>query len=1083
MDLINNQDKLLFDDLKAEIKKGSKLKIAASYFSMYAYDALKSQLKDIEELQFIFSSPVFEKSVTDNIKKEKREFYLPNEKREDSIYGTEFEVRLKNKLTQKAIAKECANWIKAKVKFKSNKYGSIPNFIGIENENQIITYMPVEGFTTNHLGIEKGDSIFTFIQKNDDYNQTKLILSKFNELWKDSSRVDDITENLIDFLSNAYVDNSPEFIYFYILYNIFNEFLNDIEEDYIPNEQTGFKDSIVWNKLYNFQRDAVIGIINKLEKYNGCILADSVGLGKTFTALAVMKYYTLKNRSILVLCPKKLSTNWNSYKGNVKTNIFFKDKIRYDVLYHTDLGRKKGFSNGIDLEMINWENYDLIVIDESHNFRNSYTYRDKETRYNFLLNNVIKPGIKTKVLMLSATPVNNRFKDLRNQLALAYGDDVEEFQNKLNIKTSINQIFNNAQKAFNAWSNLPIEERNAKKLIDSLGIDFSILLDNVTIARSRKHITKFYDTLEIGKFPQRKTPKSYYCNLSDRMDIIHYNQIYRMILSMTMGYYAPTNYILASKITKYSEIYDITTSSGSTLKQSSREKNLQRLMSILLLKRLESCVESFRITLKNILEKHEDMLNKVESHLKGNKMSIDVNIREYSEEDEEELDDDFIRPSTTSGKVKIDFDDMDILGYKRDIEEDITLLKQLLYEMEKVDIQSDDKLNTLKEIIDDKIINPINYGNKKILIFSAYSDTVRYLYNNLSKYVKEKYNLESAMVMGGSENQSTVGERDMDKILTMFSPISREKHLTMADNHNTIDLLIATDCISEGQNLQDCDICINYDIHWNPVRIVQRFGRIDRIGSKNDYVQLVNFWPNISLDEYINLNNRVLSRMTIVDATATGDDNILTQEQIELDYRKDQLKKLQNGELQDLEDVDGTVTITDLGLNEFRMDLVSYIKQNGRPDRVPKGLHAVTAKREDGTFPEGVIFVLKNNNRGVDINRQNRLHPYFIVYISNSGEIVYNHLEVKHTLDALRSMCKGKSQPIKILCDEFNKETKDGFNMAFYNKLLEKAILSIIDVKAEKDIDSLFSAGGTIALMDDVKGLNDFELVSFIVVK
>ncbi|MDU5262300.1 MAG: SNF2-related protein, partial [Clostridium celatum] len=589
MELINNQNKLLGDDIKKELNNGGKLKVAASCFSIYAFDALKEQLNDIEEFKFIFSSPTFiEEKIADKIKKESREFYIPHEVRENLLYGTPFELKLKNKLTQKAIAKECAEWIKKKVKFKSNiTNSSMPNFITINKENEAITYMPVNTFTTSELGYEKDNSIFQAITKINENSTSSMFLKQFDDMWNDPYKFEDVTEKIIEYISSAYKENSPQFIYFIILYNIFSEFLDDLSEDFMPNDLTGFKDTIIWNKLYNYQKDAAIGVINKLEKYNGCILADSVGLGKTFTALAVMKYYDLKNKSILVLCPKKLGDNWNRYVGQKKTNIFYKDKIRFDVLYHTDLGRKSGKSNGHKLEEIYWENYDVIVIDESHNFRIDRLYKDKETRYQFLLNKVMKPGVKTKVLMLSATPVNNKFKDLQNQLALAYGDDLEDFESKLDTNNSIRQIFLRAQKVFEEWRDTPIEKRKAKDLLDNLDIDFSILLDSVTIARSRKHIVKYYDTKDIGKFPKRLTPKSYYCNLTDRDDVIGYDDIYDKITSMTLGIYAPMSYVLPSRIDYYRGIYDTQIEGRGSLLQATREKSLQKLMSIMMLKRLE----------------------------------------------------------------------------------------------------------------------------------------------------------------------------------------------------------------------------------------------------------------------------------------------------------------------------------------------------------------------------------------------------------------------------------------------------------------------------------------------------------------
>ena len=1087
MELIDNKSKLLGDDLKKIVKKGARIRMVASYFSIYAFEALKEELSDIEELQFIFPTPTFVKQgIKESISKEKREYYIPKLLRETSLYGTEFEIKLRNQLTQKAIARECAEWVRSKVKFKSNITESeLQNFIYVDDNNgKLATYTPIKGFTSVDLGYEKNNMLFQGIIKNDDTSYAKFFFNQFKSVWDDGSKVEDVTEAIVDYISSAYEDNAPEFIYFVTLYNIFSEFLDDImSEDYLPNEGTGFRSSLVWNKLYHFQRDGAIGVIQKLEKYNGCILADSVGLGKTFTALAVMKYYSSRNKNILVLTPKKLANNWNKYRDNVKTNLFHKDRIHFDVLYHTDLGRKKGFSNGHDLAQFNWDNYDLIVIDESHNFRNANSYRDKETRYDFLMDKVLKSGVKTKVLMLSATPVNNRFADLKNQLALAYGDDYSQFNERLETSKPVEVVLINAQKAFNEWTKLPKEERKAKDLMSKLDIDFSILLDNVTIARSRKHITKYYDTSEIGKFPTRLKPISYYSDIAKKEDTIGYNDIFNTLMNLTMGVYAPMDYVLPSRISKYEELYD-TKVGRATLKQVNREKALQRLMTINMLKRLESCVESFRITLRKVRDINRRTLDSIEEYERNRVQST----MEFSQVDTENFeDDDFdITNESTLGKVKIDFADMDLRSWKADLKKDIEDLDLLYGLMSFVTPDKDLKLQKLIEVIENKINNPINPGNRKVLIFSAFADTTNYLYEQLAEMFKQKYGIHTARIQGAqSGNTANIpGAKETDRLLTLFSPLSKERDQTYAEDSNIdIDILIATDCVSEGQNLQDCDMCINYDIHWNPVRIVQRFGRIDRIGSKNEYIQLINFWPNVSLDEYINLNARVENRMMLVDATATGDDNIISSEQADLDYRKEQLKKLQDGDLQDLEDVDGTITITDLGLNEFRMDMVAYIKAHGEPKNIAHGLYAVVRHDDEKGIPKGVIYVLKNRNPEVNIGKQNRLHPYYLVYLDEQGEVIYNHTDVKSILDIMRNTCKHHEEPIADLCRAFNKETKDGYKMDKYSKLLDSCIESIIDVKAANDLDSLFNMGSDVLFSGNIKGLDDFELITFIVVK
>lgn len=1087
MELIDNRAKLLGDDLKKEIKSGAKIKMVASYFSIYAFEALKDELSNISELQFIFPNPTFvQQGVKDKIKKETREYYIPKRLRENSLYGTEFEIRLRNQLTQKVIAKECAAWVRDKVQFKSNiTEGGLQNFIYVENTDKKTIYFPIVGFTSVDLGYEKNNMFYQAITKSDDESYAKFFFSQFKNIWDDDTKVQDVTQSIVDYISSAYTDNSPEFIYFVTLYNIFSEFLDDImSEDFMPNEGTGFKNSLVWQKLYSFQRDGAIGVIQKLEKYNGCILADSVGLGKTFTALAVMKYYSSRNKNILVLAPKKLANNWNQYRDNVRTNLFYKDRIHFDVLYHTDLGRTHGFSNGHDLSKFNWDNYDLVVIDESHNFRNANSYRDKETRYDFLINKVLKSGVRTKVLMLSATPVNNRFTDLKNQLALAYGDNYAEFNERLDTSKSFDVVLANAQRAFNEWTKLPKEQRKAADLMSRLDIDFSILLDNVTIARSRKHIVRYYDSSEIGSFPTRRKPVSYYCDIARKEDTLSYNDIFNTLMGLTMGVYAPMNYILPSRISKYEALYD-TKVGRSTLKQVNREQALQRLMTINMLKRLESCVDSFRKTVRNICDVNKRTYDSI-IQFENDRASL--RTLEFLQIDEETLDDDDfdITNEGTLGKVRIDFSDMDLVLWKRDLKYDIETLEALYELMCYVTPDKDLKLQKLIEIVEDKIEHPFNPGNKKILIFSAFADTTNYLYENFAPMLLEKYGLYSARIQGAQKgNASNIrGDRDTDRLLTLFSPISKERDVAFpADKDLNIDVLIATDCVSEGQNLQDCDICINYDIHWNPVRIVQRFGRIDRIGSKNQYIQLVNFWPNVSLDEYINLNARVENRMTLVDATATGDDNIIASEQADLDYRKEQLKKLQEGNLQDLEDVDGSITITDLGLNEFRMDMVAYIKEHGEPKNIAHGLYCVVRHDDEKNIPKGVIYVLKNRNSAVNIGDKNRLHPYYLVYLDEAGNVVRNHMEVKAILDILRTTCKHHTEPIADLCRAYNRETKDGYKMDKYSRLLDRSIESIIDVKEADDLNTLFNTGSDILFNSGIQGLDDFELITFVVIK
>ncbi|MEE0783696.1 MAG: helicase-related protein [Negativibacillus sp.] len=1078
MELINNTTKTLRDDLAVEIKQGSRLSVAAACFSIYAFQELKKELQGIDELRFIFTSPTF---TTEKAKKEKREFYIPRLSRERSLYGTEFEVKLRNELTQKAIAKECAEWIRKKVTFKSNVTNeNMMGFINLDDKN----YMPINGFTTVDLGCERGNNAYNMVQKTEAPFSTAYI-DLFDNLWNDTSKLQEVTDEVIENITAAYNENSPDFIYFVTLYNIFSEFLEDVSEDHLPNEATGFKESKIWSMLYNFQKDAVLAIISKLEKFNGCILADSVGLGKTFTALAVIKYYENRNKSVLVLCPKKLTNNWNTYKDNYVNNPIASDRLRYDVLYHTDLNRTHGKSNGLDLDRLNWSNYDLVVIDESHNFRNggklSGEDNEKENRYLKLLNKVIRKGVKTKVLMLSATPVNNRFNDLKNQLALAYEGNTDLIDDKLNTTKSIDDIFKNAQRAFNTWSKWNPADRTTENLLRMLDFDFFEVLDSVTIARSRKHIQKYYDTSDIGTFPTRLKPISLRPPLTSLKKAINYNEIYEQLTQLSLSIYTPTHFILPSKMEKYAEMYeDNKVNVGFT--QANREQGIRRLTAINLMKRMESSVHSFNLTLKRIYSLIDSTIHSIDTYDKTSSVRLELtDISDIDEFDSEDQNGDEL--FTFGKKVKIEIGDMDYKSWRDSLVRDRDILELLTLMVGDITPEYDSKLQELFRVIKNKLENPINQDNKKIIIFTAFADTAEYLFDNVSKYVKENFGLNTAMVSGSVEGRTTVPKlkSDLNTVLTCFSPISKDKHLLMPNDKTEIDFLIATDCISEGQNLQDCDYLINYDIHWNPVRIIQRFGRIDRIGSKNAFIQLVNFWPDVTLDEYIDLKAKVETRMKIVDMTATGDDNLLSdEEKTDLEYRKAQLKRLQE-EVVDIEDMSTGISIMDLGLNEFRMDLLEYIKNHPDIDKAPFGLHSVAAASEE--TPAGVIYVLKNRSNSVNIDNQNRLHPFYMVYISNDGEVICDHLSPKQMLDKMRFLCKGKTEPIPELYRQFNKETRDGRNMSEFSKLLGDAIASIIEVKEESDIDSFLGGGQMSFLTNEIKGLDDFELICFLVVR
>lgn len=1075
----NNITERVIDDLKQVLSSGnSQISIAAASFSIYAYEALKEELEKVDCVNFIFTSPTF---YTDKSEKQKREFYIPKLNRERSLFGSDFEIRLRNQLTQRAIARECADWIRRKARFKTNiTHGSMNTFLNIKEGEETYTYMPFNEFTTTELGLDRGNNICPMVVGMPGHSSTDMFLKNFAELWKDKEKFQDVTDNVIENIETVYKENAPAFIYFITLYNIFNEFLEDISEDVLPNEATGFKSSVIWNKLYNFQRDASLAIINKLEKYNGCILADSVGLGKTFTALSVIKYYENRNRNVLVLCPKKLNDNWQTFRSNYKNNPVLADRLRYDILFHSDLSRDKGLSNGLDLERVNWGNYDLIVIDESHNFRNGGRFDNededddfKENRYARLMNKVIRSGVKTKVLMLSATPVNNRFSDLKNQLQLAYEGKAENINDLLDTGKNIDSIFRDAQTVYSKWAKLPPEKRTTEKLVDSLSYDFFQLLDAVTIARSRSHIIKYYNTNDVGKFPERLSPVSRRPKLTDLNDAITFADIAEMLNRLNLSIYTPSLFIFESEKGNYGIDYE-----GEGLTVDGREKGIRKLMAINLLKRLESSVNSFRLTLTRIRDFINDSITAIDKFQESGAGTVDVTDFSEDFDTEDNENDPFV-----GRKSKINLRDMDYVSWRRDLKADLEVLELLILMLKDITPEHDTKLQQLVADLKNKFEHPINGSNKKVLIFTAFADTANYLYEQLSGRILNDCGLHTALITGSTEGKCTLPKLKctFNDILTYFSPLSKDRDAIHPNDTREIDVLIATDCISEGQNLQDCDYLINYDIHWNPVRIIQRFGRIDRIGSKNDVIQLVNYWPDMELDDYIKLKGRVESRMKATVITSTGDDNLLSaNEKGDLEYRRNQLKKLQN-EVVDIEDMDTGVNIMDLGLNEFRLDLLANLKEHPNMDLTPFGMSAVVSASE--LVEPGVMYVLKNKNNGVNIDRSNLLHPFYMVYLSHTGTVICDHLSPKKLLDKMRYACKDKTEPDKALCKQFNKETRDGKNMRHYSDLLQSAIESIITVKEESDIDSLFSVGETSALTYNIKGLDDFELICFLVIK
>lgn len=1068
---LNNQlGETVYKELEKHIRKGSKVSTISAYFTMYAYSALKKELDKIDEMRFIFTTPSFSK----NKDKEAREYEIVN----NNIFGNEFELKLRNEMTQSAVAKDCAKWLKDKVEIKSFKEPNVaqPRMIHVHNksEEDIVINGSVD-FTTDGLGITGSNRAdFNNFMAGEEFTDSQLL--SFDTLWNNEMVLTDVKDKLLKQMEVMYEENSGEFIYFKSLYHIFYNYLDELDEDNIVKKGNKLKETKIWNTLYQFQQDAVIGAIDKIEKYNGCILADSVGLGKTFTALAIIQYYELRNDRVLVLVPKKLRENWTIYTLNDKRNIFAEDRFRYDVLNHTDLSRERGFSGNIDLKTINWENYDLVVIDESHNFRNNPAVKDRVTRYQRLMNDVIKQGHKTKLLMLSATPVNNKMNDIKNQIAFIT-EDKDNALEEIGI-SSINHTLKNAQAIFNQWSKLDDNTRTGEKFVDMMDLDYFKLLDTLTIARSRKHIEKYYDLAEIGEFPNRLDPINESSDIDIKKEFPTLNEINNEIERLNLSVFSPFLYILPQKREDYAKKYDIAIGEGkSVFKQTDREKSLIQLMRINLLKRMESSIHSFKLTIEKLLFKINKTLEKIDNISEYNE-DIDISLIDPEEDEYDEL--------MFGKKTKVLLQDMDLIKWKQDLKLDKEKLEFLFAQSKEVDCLRDEKLADLKKVISNKIENPINEDNKKILIFTAFADTAKYLYENISQWIFDNYGLYTALVTGSGDNKTNlkaVRNTDIDEILTSFSPISKNRNIINPEMTEEIDILIGTDCISEGQNLQDCDYLINYDIHWNPVRIIQRFGRVDRIGSKNKDIQLVNFWPNIELDEYINLKGRVENRMVMVDVSATGEENIIVNNDKvmnDLEYRKNQLEKLKD-QVIDLEDVSDAISITDLTFNDFKIELMEYMKKHRKElDNAPFGIYSIVPA---GEFEPGVIFLLRQVKGVNESKDKNALTPYYLVYISEDEEVKLNYIQSKKILDYYQKLCSGKKEVFRNLVESFDRETDNGRQMDKYSQLLKESIENIIGKKQETGVRSLFTKGGTSPVKNNIEGLEEFELISFLILK
>ncbi len=1048
----------VIDLIRPHLRRGNQLDVVTPTFSLFAFAEMLEALSGLEKVHLV----------------------LPPEEAELAFLGGDADRAARNRLQARWLARRCAEWVRGKVELRRTR-GSVPQGAAVMRNSQAHPQQVILGsfaLSTDGLGITPGNPL-SLIQASESADEAAKLSQWFDMQWGALPAQPEAQATFVDALQSLAAHRDPFLVYTLILHHLFRDRGDDLDEERVVKSATGIRNTAVWKKLYRFQRDGVVGAIDKLDRFGGCIIADSVGLGKTFEALAIIKYYELRNDRVLILCPKRLRDNWTLYKANDRRNFLAPDRFNYDVLNHTDLSRDGGLSGDMDLAHVNWGNYDLVVIEESHNFRNKQTPRQGgETRYDRLLRKIVKEGVKTRVLMLSATPVNNRMADLRNQIAFATeGDDTALLDHGIGSIDSTTRL---AQKQFNRWLDLDDAERTPSRLIEMLGFDYFTLLDLLTIARSRKHIEKYYGTAETGRFPDRLKPINIKADVDVAGEFRSIREINNEIRRLNLASYAPLRYVLPHKQEAYDKKYSTEIRGGEGyFRQADREESLIHLLRVNMLKRMESAVPSFALTVQRQLRDVEATLARIESH-----------AEELEEIDIEDVDieDSAFESLLVGRKVKVLLKDVDLIRWKQDLIEDRNRLAILHAAAAQVDASRDAKLAALRKVIEHKCRNPINPGNRKVIVFTAFADTAHYLYDQLAPWAKTALGIDTALVTGSGRNQTTMHglRKDLASILTTFAPRSKERPEELT-GEGELDLLIATDCISEGQNLQDCDWLINYDIHWNPVRIIQRFGRIDRIGSPNERIQLVNFWPNMELEEYINLEQRVSGRMVLLDISATGEENLIEQQSgnqmNDLEYRRKQLLKLQDAVI-DLEDLSTGVSIADLTLTDFRIDLAQYLKAHpGVLESLPLGTCAVTTTTEAEIAP-GIIFCLRAEGAAAKRSAEAGypLGAHYLVHVGDDGTVLLPYTQAKQILDRLKRLCLGRDLPDAGACARFDKATKQGEDMRATQRLLAAAVASVVGKNEERAVASLFSPGGTHAMKGEFAGINDFEVVAWLAV-
>jgi len=991
------------------------------------------------------------------------------------------------------------------------------------------------------IGKKQTNNLELNIAETGNNSQYKELVEWFESLWNNpqahkektilakdgTSKKIDFKQYLIEAIAKIFIEYSPRDIYFKILFELFGNQILEIENDPEFNRQIGrLENTAIFRSLYKFQEKGVLSLIRMLQKYDGAILADAVGLGKTWSALAVMKFFQMQGREVILLCPKKLENNWRRYKED-QASKFEVDKLKFFMRFHTDMNnsRLESYNDRAD-KFFRDDKPKLIVIDESHNLRNH-----KANRYKFLVEQILQKNQDVKVLLISATPINNSLNDVRNQFKLMVQGNVHGYETKLGVR-NIDHSFKQAQTIFNDWR----KDKNPKigDFIKKLsGNDFFRLTDSLLVARTRKMVESQETDLT---FPVKNKPVNLFVTPHQLGNFETFEELFDHFPPMLSGY-QPAFYLDDESGVKKDVLRD----------DKLRDRFLVKMIYILMVKRLESSWFSFYSTVEKIKDHHQNALDKIKSY-QTNKAKAVLLENDVIDLDNDQNDDDFteaVEEYTLGKKRPINIADIDAAGsldkFKEDLKKDLDALDNLYVNLQKFDAKinkevkkphqiksCDDKLKELIAQIIKKCNSGANNHNQKVVIFTVYRDTAEYLFKQLQARGFDKIAIASGT---GSYSDDSDHKQSMEAILERFAPYTklfREKEWTfesekegleafaewqewIKENHpkthqklsKPIDILIATDALSEGQNLQDADMVINYDIHWNPVRIIQRMGRIDRLGSPNEQIFGINFWPSENINSYLNLQGRIEQRMAAMKLAGSEVDHQFSDSFAKMAHDEDFDRKMNDRMIEqmsitwdDIEVSDQGLGFDSLSLERYRQDLLAeFNRDKDKYRQMPKGVYTGFVGDMATGARDGIVALL-----GYPAKPSKKLdHQYQVfdlIYIDKSGKLVLNNqkevldflnvnkdqerfvpdavdrgepVAIAELVNALKSWLSSQAVQTEVMEDGTEKKTMGNETLEVLQGLKKGSKVAIDRIKQNVTVDGKYQ-------------LNNFDLITWVLV-